>query len=60
MRSRWLVAVAAVTLLAVPTLRAQDSRGPHARTAVRFGASPPLRELAEMEVEAPEFPPGER
>ncbi|MDH3815301.1 MAG: carboxypeptidase regulatory-like domain-containing protein, partial [Acidobacteriota bacterium] len=58
MRSRWLVAVAAVTLLAVPTLRAQDSRGPHARTAARFGASPPLREMAGMEVEAPAFPPG--
>ncbi len=58
MKSRWLVAVVAITLLAVPTVQAQEVQGPDVDTAVRYDASPPLRELAGMEVEAPTFPPG--
>ncbi len=57
MKSRWLVVVVAVTLLAVPTVQAQDVQGPDVSTAVRYGASPPLREMVGMEVEAPTFPP---
>lgn len=59
MKSRWLVAVVTVALFIVPPLQAQESEeGATTGAAVRVGASQPLRELAEMEFEAPPYPAG--